>query len=75
MAFVGGRQSAEVRQVGLTQTARLTHRRVSWVDGTHLFPFEQPAAAAAQVLDWLRVFAGTPEYPDRPGVIPESSPV
>ena len=58
MAFVGGRQSTEVRRVGLAATLRLTHRRVSWIDGTHLFPFEQPAAAAACTLDWLRAFSG-----------------
>ena len=58
VAFVGGRQSSEVRQVGLTETARLAHRRVSWVDGTHLFPFEQPAVTAARTLDWLRSFSG-----------------
>ncbi len=58
MAFVGGRQSTEVRRVGLAATLRFTHRRVSWVDGTHLFPFEQPAVAAARTLDWLRAFSG-----------------
>ena len=58
MAFVGGRQSAEVRRVGLAATLRFTHRRVGWVDGTHLFPFEQPALAAARTLDWLGAFSG-----------------
>ena len=56
MAFVGGTRSLEVRRVGLRTTERLTHGRVSWVEGSHLFPFEQPAASAAQVLHWLRVF-------------------
>ena len=58
MAFVGGRQSTEVHRVGLAATLRFTHRRVSWVDGTHLFPFEQPALAAARTLDWLRALSG-----------------
>ena len=57
-AFVGGRQSTEVRRVGLAATLRFTHRRVSWIDGTHLFPFERPASAAAHTLDWLRAFSG-----------------
>jgi pimeloyl-ACP methyl ester carboxylesterase len=61
MAFVGGTQSVEVRQVGMRATERWTHGRVSWVEGSHLFPLEQPAATAAQVLHWLQVFgaAGT----------------
>ena len=58
VAFVGGRQSDEVRRVGLAATARLTHRRISWIDGTHLFPFEHPGATAARTLDWLRTFSG-----------------
>ena len=56
MAFVGGTQSVEVRQVGMRATERWTHGRVSWVEGSHLFPLEQPATAAAQVLHWLQVF-------------------
>ena len=57
MAFIGGRQSSEVRQVGLRATRRHTHGRIGWIDGTHLFPFEQPAQTAAAVLGWLRAFA------------------
>jgi hypothetical protein len=56
MAFVGGTQSVENRRVGLRLTERLTHGRMSWLEGSHLFPFEQPDAAAAQVLQWLRSF-------------------
>jgi pimeloyl-ACP methyl ester carboxylesterase len=59
LAFVGGTQSLETRRVGMRDTERLTHGRVSWVEGSHLFPFEQPAATSAQVLDWLRVFRDT----------------
>jgi pimeloyl-ACP methyl ester carboxylesterase len=70
VAFVGGRQSAENRQVGLRATERLTQGRMSWLDGSHLFPFEQPAATAAQVLNWLEVFAATHEPPARQGTGP-----
>ncbi len=59
MAFVGGTGSLEIRRVGLRATERLTHGRVSWVEGSHLFPFEQPGATAAQVLEWLQVIGGT----------------
>ena len=57
LAFVGGTQSVENRRVGLRTTERLTHGRMSWIEGSHLFPFEAPAAAAARVLAWLQVFA------------------
>ena len=66
VAFVGGTQSAENRQVGLRATERLTHGRMSWIEGSHLFPFEQPTAATAQVLHWLKVFSETPESSVRP---------
>jgi pimeloyl-ACP methyl ester carboxylesterase len=54
LAFVGGTRSVEVRRLGMRATERWTHGRISWVEGTHLFPLEQPAAAANQVLHWLR---------------------
>ncbi len=70
VAFVGGTHSAENRQVGLRPTERLTHGRMSWLEGSHLFPFEQPAAAAAQVLDWLKLFADGPDARARPETRP-----
>jgi hypothetical protein len=57
MAFIGGMQSAEAKQVGLRATTQLTHGRMSQVAGSHLFPFEKPDLAAAQVLHWLQVFS------------------
>jgi pimeloyl-ACP methyl ester carboxylesterase len=53
VAFVGGTQSAEVRQAGLASTRRLARGRLRWLDGTHLFPMEHPDATAAAVLDEL----------------------
>jgi pimeloyl-ACP methyl ester carboxylesterase len=50
VSFVGGTQSTEVRQVGMAATRALTHGRIEWVAGTHLFPMEKPALAAAAVL-------------------------
>lgn len=63
MAFVGGTQSVEVRRAGMRATERWTHGRVSWVEGSHLFPMEQPQACADQVLAWLRRFEGGGERP------------
>lgn len=53
VAFIGGTQSAEVRQVGLAATRALTHRRLAWIEGTHLFPMERPDETAAAVLAHL----------------------
>ena len=56
IAFVGGNDSAEVRQAGLAATLRATQGRVSRVAGSHLFPLERPAETAAAVLAWFDRF-------------------
>ena len=48
-AFIGGRDSAEMRQVGMAMTQRITQGRVMMLDGSHLFPMEQPLATAAAI--------------------------
>jgi pimeloyl-ACP methyl ester carboxylesterase len=58
MAFIGGTESNEVRRVGMRATLRLTRGQVSWIAGSHLFPFEKPAETAADVLHWLAQFSG-----------------
>jgi pimeloyl-ACP methyl ester carboxylesterase len=57
-AFVGGRQSTEIRRVGLTMTQQVTKGRVMMLDGTHLFPMEKPIATAAAVEASLRNLLG-----------------
>lgn len=55
VAFVGGLQSAEIRQLGgLAATTRFAKGRVTMIDGTHLFPMEKPLATAAAVEAALR---------------------
>jgi pimeloyl-ACP methyl ester carboxylesterase len=54
VAFIGGRQSVEMRRVGLAMTERVTRGRMSMLDGTHLFPMEKPIATAAAVEAALR---------------------
>jgi len=49
VAFIGGRASLELRQVGLTLTQSVTRGRLMMLDGSHLFPMEQPQASAAAV--------------------------
>ena len=46
-AFIGGRSSRELQQVGLELTRRITQGRIHIVDGSHLFPMEQPEVTAA----------------------------
>ncbi|MDR3367650.1 MAG: alpha/beta hydrolase [Rhodoferax sp.] len=49
VAFIGGTRSAEIRQVGMTLTQRVTHGRIMMLDGSHLFPMEQPLVTAAAI--------------------------
>jgi pimeloyl-ACP methyl ester carboxylesterase len=57
LAFIGGTQSTEVKQVGMAATERVAEGRVSWIEGSHLFPFERPKETTAEVLKWLKVLA------------------
>ena len=53
VAFVAGTRSREVRQVGLAATHRITQGRISWLEGSHLFPFERPDDTVCEVLGWM----------------------
>ena len=53
VSYVGGTRSPEGRQAGLAATRALVGERLSWVEGSHLFPMERPAEAAAAVLRCL----------------------
>ena len=50
VGFIGGRQSAELRQAGVAATRALAGPRFRWVEGSHLFPMERPTETAADVL-------------------------
>lgn len=54
VGFIGGTQSTEMRQVGMAATRRVCKDRIAMIEGTHLFPMEQPAATAAAVLRMIR---------------------
>ncbi len=56
-AFIGGRQSVEMRRAGIALTRQVTRGRMMMLDGTHLFPMEKPIATAAAVEAALRNFA------------------
>jgi pimeloyl-ACP methyl ester carboxylesterase len=49
VAFIGGRSSLEMRQVGMDLTEKVTHGRIMMLDGSHLFPMERPQASAAAI--------------------------
>lgn len=49
VGFVGGSDSVECRQAGLTATRRLVGKNFVQIPGGHLFPMEAPAAAASAV--------------------------
>ncbi|MDB5966553.1 MAG: alpha/beta hydrolase [Polaromonas sp.] len=49
VAFIGGLRSAEIRQVGMALTRKVTRGRITMLDGSHLFPMEKPAATAATI--------------------------
>ena len=50
VSFIGGLRSAELRQAGMAATRALVQDRLTWIDGTHLFPMERPDETAAAVL-------------------------
>lgn len=51
--FVGGRESEEVRMVGLSMMKRRFGFRFKRVEGTHLFPFENPQIAASAICEMV----------------------
>lgn len=63
VAFIGGTRSAELRQVGLETTRALTRGRLSWVEGTHLFPMERPDDTAAAVLQAIEAMQHPAAHP------------
>lgn len=54
VAFIGGLQSEEIKQVGMAMTERVTQGRITMMDGSHLFPMENPGATAAAIEAALR---------------------
>ncbi len=46
-AYIGARHSVEMKQVGMAMTEKVTKGRITMLDGSHLFPMEQPLATAA----------------------------
>ncbi len=49
VTYIGGRHSVEMRQVGMALTEKITKGRIMMLDGSHLFPMENPLSSAAAV--------------------------
>ena len=58
VTFIGGRQSVEMKQVGMALTLKVTQGRIMMLDGGHLFPMEKPVATAAAIEAALLNFSG-----------------
>jgi pimeloyl-ACP methyl ester carboxylesterase len=54
VSFIGGTHSREMRVAGTELTDKVSKGRVTWLDGSHLFPMEKPIATAAAVEAALR---------------------
>ncbi len=68
VAFIGGTHSAEMRQIGMTLTTKITKGRTMMLDGSHLFPMEKPLATAAAIEAALRNLSAVPATaPEPPG--------
>ncbi len=53
VGFVAGAESEELRMAGSAASKALAKKHFAWMQGSHLFPFEQPDATAALVLQML----------------------
>lgn len=65
-SFIGGRQSVELKQVGMALTEKVTQGRIMMLDGSHLFPMENPLATAAAIEAAIRNMAGSSLAPKPP---------
>ena len=54
VSFIGGSDSAEMQQVGMTMTEKICKGRSMMLNGSHLFPMEKPLATAAAIEAALR---------------------
>ena len=64
VAFIGGTRSQEMQQVGMTMTHKVVGRahpqRLRMVEGSHLFPMEQPQETAALIDEVLAELHNAP---------------
>ncbi len=62
VGFIGGTRSLEMKQVGMAMTHRLVGNRhperLAMIEGSHLFPMEQPLETAAAIDAMLQALQG-----------------
>lgn len=63
ISYLGGTRSTEGRQAGLAATRRVVGERLAWLEGSHLFPMEQPESTAAAVLQLIDNACATRNVP------------
>ncbi len=56
VAYIGGTRSTEGRAIGLQGIRQVAGEHLSWIEGSHLYPFEDPERTVAEVLKWLGCF-------------------
>lgn len=56
LAFIAGTHSRELRRGGLRGARQLVGPHLSWITGSHLYPFENPEGTSDEVLHWLTHF-------------------
>lgn len=56
LAFIAGTHSSELRRGGIHGTRQLFGAHLSWIEGSHLYPFEQPDLTSTAILNWLDRF-------------------
>jgi pimeloyl-ACP methyl ester carboxylesterase len=66
VAFIGGTRSRETRKVGLEGIKQIVGSRLSWIEGSHLYPFEHPDLTMRAVLAWLEHFQTESPAPSPP---------
>jgi pimeloyl-ACP methyl ester carboxylesterase len=65
IGFIGGTASRELQLAGTAATRRLVGEHLRWIDGTHLFPFEQPQRTAELIEQlWAELEAGRQDPSD-----------
>lgn len=55
-AFIAATESEELKYIGLKTVLRIVGSRLTWIEGSHLVPFEKPVETADAVTHWIEKF-------------------
>ena len=62
VAFIGGRHSREMQQVGMALTEKIARDRITITEGGHLFPMEHPLETARLIAQALASISSRPRH-------------